>query len=178
VNRPGGAAAPQGPVDLSRDVGGGARNIALAGAILVMMAGVFSVAQDWIQHTREGIAGYKAWVVAGPPCAPPPAAVLADPASRQLQVTTFGVAKFARQHGATNCNDVATNGGWGFDLFQVCQFDHPGLVEVSTRRGVYRFWPGHLSPATVSVENDVATCVVGASQGFDDRLVYDSPTPR
>jgi hypothetical protein len=163
-------------VDLAPDVSGRSRGIALAGAIMLAIAAVIGVAQDWIQHTEEGIAGYKAWVVAGARCASPPSNVLATPEARALQVSSFGHANFARQHGAMQCNDVATSGGWGFGLFQVCQFDHPGLVEVSTRRGVYRFWPGYLSPATISVQHDVATCVIGANQNFDHRLVYDAPT--
>jgi hypothetical protein len=162
-------------VDLAPDVGGRSRNIALAGAVLIMLAGVFSVAQDWIQHTQEGIAGYKAWTVAGPRCQTLTAGASAG---RAQQIVAFGAAKFGREHGATQCSDVATYGGWGFDLFPVCQFDHPGLIEVSTRSGLYRFWPGYVNPATISIEHGVPTCVIGVSQNFGHRLIFDGPAPR
>lgn len=170
-----GPAAARPGRDLARDFNGRSRDIALAGAVMLTLAGAIGIAQDWIQHTGEGIAGYKAWVVSGPSCPPPPKGVLAAGGDARLQITDFGGAEFARAHGATQCNDVATDGGWGFGLFPVCQFDHPGLLEVSTRHGVYRYWPGYMNPATISVEHGAPTCVIGASQDFGHKLIFDAP---
>ncbi|HEX4740511.1 MAG TPA: hypothetical protein VH353_04190 [Caulobacteraceae bacterium] len=149
------------------------RSTAVVGAVLLVAAVAGTIGFNWVQHRREGIAGYQAWVVAGRRCAPPPNGLAAP--DQPPQVSAFGGAAFTRQHGATQCSDVASDGGRGSALFQVCQFDHPGVVEVSTRRGVWRFWPGAISPATVSVRNGVADCVIGASQDFGHPLVYDPP---
>jgi len=102
------------------------------------------------------------------------AVLLGAPTARPLQLTTFGHARFAREHGATLCSDIATDGGRGLGQFPICQFDHPGVLGVSTRRGVYWFWAGFMSPATVSVEHGVPTCVIGANQDFGHRLIFDA----
>ncbi|HEY1562749.1 MAG TPA: hypothetical protein VGF71_17940 [Caulobacteraceae bacterium] len=175
MNTPGSAADPPRAVDLSRDFGGRSQRVAIIGAALLGIAGLVGVGQDWIQHTKEGIAGYKAWTVTGPPCttiAPASSVTVGHP----LQVVAFGGAKFAREHGAIPCSDVATGGGWGFGLYPVCQFDHPGLIEVSTRAGLYRYWAGFMSPATISIAHGAPVCVVGANQDFGHRLIFDKPS--
>jgi hypothetical protein len=158
---------------LTGEFGGRSRKVAVVGAILLVAAGVAGIGQDWLQHRREGIADYKAWMVAGPRCPPPPKAMPGAPAARPLQITNFGGVGFARQHGATQCSDIAADGGRGYGSFPVCQFDHPGVLEVSTRRGLYRFRAGIMNPATVSVRDGIPTCVVGASQDFGHQLVFD-----
>jgi len=163
--------------DLARDFNGRSREVALAGAVLLALAGVIGIAQDVLQHRAEGVADYKAWTVAGPRCPPLPK-FLGAPDAHPLQITTFGHARFAREHGATLCSDIATNGGRGLGQFPICQFDHPGVIGVSTRRGVYWFWAGFLRPATVSVEGGVPVCVIGANQDFGHRLIFDTSAPK
>ena len=144
-------------------------------AILILAGGVGVVVQDWIQHREEGIADYKAWMAAGPRCPPPPKAIFGTPDAQPAQIDNFGGMRFARVHGAILCSDVAYDKGRGNSLFPVCQFDHPGVLEISTRRGLYWFWAGFMSPATISVQHDIPSCVIGATQDFGHRLVFDAP---
>jgi len=153
------------------------RPFAAVGAIVLLAGAVGIAVQSWNQHRQEGIAGFKAWMTVGPPCPSPPKAVADAPDSRPAQIDDFGGVKFAREHGGILCNEVADGGGRGDGIFPVCQFDHPGSLEVSARRGVFRFWAGAMSLATISVQRDIPSCVVGASQDFGHQLIYDA-SPR
>jgi hypothetical protein len=148
----------------------------LAAAVFTLGA-IATMAQHWLQKRHEGMASYRAWMAAGPPCPVPRQAAFGLPPAQQPQLKAFGGARFARAHGAMQCADVVDDRGRGSDIFAVCQFDHPGTVEVSTRRGLYWFSAGYVSPATISVLHDVPTCVIGASQDFGHRLIYDAPAP-
>jgi len=145
---------------------------------IVAAVGIIAIgAQHWLQRRSEGIAGYKEWMATGPSCPTPSKPVFDASDGRRPQVTTFGEARFAREHGSALCADVVDDRGRGGRLFAVCQFDHPGLVEVSTHKGLYWFWAGYMSPATISIRHDTPACVIGATRDFGHRLVYDS-SPR
>jgi hypothetical protein len=127
------------------------------------------------QKAAEGIADYRAWVASGPACAAAPKSSFDSPEGGQPQSSDFGGVRFTRVHGAVLCSDVNEEGGKGHDTFPVCQFDRPGLLEVSTPKGRFWFWPGYSSPATVAVEHGMPTCVVGATRDFGHVLVFDKP---
>lgn len=152
------------------------RAFVIAGAVVAVIAAAAGIVVLHTQQRRaEGMAEYKAWMAAGAPCQ-----ALAkgefDP-SQTPQVTSFGGIKVERSHGAAQCHEILNDEGRGQTLFPVCQFDHPGVMEVSTRKGLFWFSPGYVSPATISVENDTPRCVVGATQDFGHTLIFDKPAP-
>jgi len=139
--------------------------VIISGAVLAVLAiGALILVTAHDRQTR--IAEAKAWTVSGPPCARV-AGVAWDAADAPLQIVDFGKARFARAHGATRCNEIGYDGGRSDDVFPVCQFDHPGRLEITTDHGATLFELGPLDPATVSVEHGVAHCVVGHSRDVD-----------
>ena len=147
-------------------IGGGLALAAIAGATVLHLK----------QKEAEGVAEYKAWMVFGPACPAPAKPVFDTTDGGHGQEMTFSTVRFARAHGASLCHDLNDKEGRGKDIFPVCQFDHPGVISVTTARGTSWFWPGYMSPATISVRNGVASCVIGASQDFGHVLVYDRPS--
>lgn len=133
------------------------------------------IAQNWIQHRQEGLADYKAWIVAGPACSAPAKPGFDVAAGDHGQDMVLDGVKFSRAHGAVRCTDINEDGGRGQGTFPVCQFDRPGMISVTTRKGTSWFWAGFISPATISVQHDVPSCVIGASRDFGHTLIYDRP---
>ena len=148
----------------------------VVGVAAVVAARVLITVQQVLQRRNEGVADYKAWMVSGPACQAPARQAFDTSGGAQAQVSDFGGVRFAREHGAMQCSDIADDGGRAHDTFPVCQFDRPGLIQVSTRRGLYWFWAGYMSPATIAVRHDVPSCVIGATQDFGHTLVYDAPS--
>ncbi len=105
----------------------------------------------------------RAWTVSGPRCHPVSPDALAASAEAPSQVTPFGGVRFARTHGALRCDEIGDDQGRSDDTLPVCQFDHPGALAVTTRRGTWAFHLAPLQPATVQVRHDVPQCVLGAS---------------
>jgi len=137
----------------------------ISGAALAVLA--VSALILIVVHDRQAkIAEAKAWTVRGPPCARG-AGVAWDQSDAPPQIVDFGKARFARAHGATRCAELGYNGGRSDDVFPVCQFDHPGRLQITTDHGASLFELGPLDSATVSVERGVARCVLGRSQDVD-----------
>lgn len=132
-----------------------------AGAMMALSAAALIAVAMADRSTRMSKA--REWTASGPPCARSSATALlaADEAPDQLSM--FQGVRFARAHGAIRCNTIAYNGGRGGDDFPVCEFDHPGGVEVTTSFGRYDFLLSAMSPATVQVPHGVPTCVVGST---------------
>jgi hypothetical protein len=139
--------------------------VIISGAILGILA-IGALILTTLHDREARIAEAKAWTVRGPPCAPG-AGVAWDAADAPPQIVDFGKARFVRGHGATRCAEIGYDGGRSDDVFPVCQFDHPGRLEITTDHGATRFQLGPLDPATVSIEHGVARCVVGRSQDVD-----------
>src|SRR5580698_8286858 len=119
------------------------------GPAIGVAAIVVITVQHVLQRRDEGVADYKAWMVSGPACHAPIRQAFDTSGGAQAQLSAFGGVRFAREHGAMQCSDIADDGGRAHDTFPVCQFDQPGLIEVTTRRGSYWFWAGYMSPATI-----------------------------
>ncbi|HSZ53158.1 MAG TPA: hypothetical protein VK801_16440 [Caulobacteraceae bacterium] len=128
--------------------------IALAVVALVMV-----VAAD--RSTRMSQA--REWTASGPPCARSSAAALLAANEAPDQLTVFQGVRFARTHGAIRCNTIGYNEGRSGDDFPVCEFDHPGGVEITTSSGRYDFLLNPMYPATVQVQHGVPACVVGST---------------
>jgi len=136
-------------------ISGAALGVAAIGALILIT----------LNDRKARIAEAKAWTVSGAPCAHGLGA--AWDADAPPQIVDFGKARFARAHGATRCAEIGYDGGRSGDIFPICQFDHPGRLEITTDHGATLFQLGPLDPATVFVEHGVARCVVGRSQDVD-----------
>jgi hypothetical protein len=136
----------------------------IAGAALAVV-GVGALVLVGAHDQQARIAEAKAWTVTGPPCAG--GTGRAWDADAPPQIVDFGKARFARAHGAIRCAEIGYDGGRSDDVFPVCQFDHPGRLEITTDHGATLFQLGPLEPASVSVEHGVARCAVGRSQDVD-----------
>lgn len=105
----------------------------------------------------------REWTASGPPCARSTATALVAADEAPDQLTVFQGVRFARTHGAIRCDTIGYNAGRSGDDYPVCQFDHPGGVEVTTSFGRYDFLLSPISPATVRVPHGVPSCVVGST---------------
>lgn len=130
-------------------------------AILALVVAALIAAAVANRSTRMSEA--REWTASGPNCArsTPTALVGADEAP--VQVVMFQGVEFARAHGALRCNTIGYNEGRSGDDFPVCEFDHPGGVEVKTSFGSYDFLLSPMSSATVQVQHGTPTCVVGST---------------
>jgi hypothetical protein len=139
--------------------------VIISGAVLALVAmGALLLV---VVHDRQTkISEANGWTVGGAPCARA-AGVAWDMSDAPPQIVDFGKVRFARAHGATRCAEIGYAGGRSDDVFPVCQFDHPGRLEITTDHGATLFELGPQDPATVSVEHGVARCVVGRSQDVD-----------
>jgi hypothetical protein len=138
------------------------RALIIGAWVMIVLAAVALVVVDVVDRsTRMSVA--REWTASGPHCArtTPTALLAADEAPDQLSV--FQGVRFARTHGAIRCNTIGYNGGRSGEDLPVCQFDHPGGVEVTTSGGRYDFLLSPMSPATVQVHHGVPDCVVGST---------------
>jgi hypothetical protein len=140
------------------------RRPAMAGAVVVMLAlVVIALVGVWSVDRANRMSDARAWTVDGPPCPSVTPAALAASDEAAVQATTFSGVGFDRAHGAVRCSDIGYDDGRSDESFPVCQFDHPGGLEITTRRGRFAFRPPPLDAATVQVRHDVPTCVLGSS---------------
>lgn len=139
--------------------------VIISGAVLALLA-IGALILITINDRQTKIAQAKAWTVSGAPCAHGAGGAW-EASDAPPQIVDFGKARFARAHGAIRCAEIGYDGGRSDDVFPVCQFDHPGRLEINTGHGAAMFELGPLDAATVSVEHGVARCVVGRSQDVD-----------
>jgi hypothetical protein len=106
------------------------------------------------------IATARRWAIAGPPCQALTAGAFAALQVRPHISFQYDDVAFDHGYGGVYCDDIHDDGGRGLGEHPVCQFTGPAVLKVTTRKGVFYFFPstGH---ATVTVENGVATCVRG-----------------
>jgi hypothetical protein len=128
--------------------------IALATAALIAVL---------IVHRATRMSDAREWTASGPPCAKSTPTALAAAEESPSQITMFEGVRFARTHGAIRCTTIGYDEGRGDGDFPVCQFDHPGGLEVVTSFGSYHFLISPMIPATIQVPHGVPTCVVGSS---------------
>ncbi len=98
------------------------------------------------------------WAIDGPACEAP-----AEPIRfhRAPRVFTYRGIDFKRYYGNVNGivapeGNILSNAG-----HTVCQFSSPGAVSVTTGGRTVTYEPGFGYPATVSIRNGEASCVVG-----------------
>ena len=115
---------------------------------------------------NERIADASAWTVTGPPCPTmSKEAFAAQPYEARQSFETNGI-RWARSSATVMCQSIASDGGRGGEVYPVCQFSAPRVLQITTPRGDFYFAPGLGKKATVTVRHDVAQCVMGASVDF------------
>lgn len=106
-------------------------------------------------------ASAQAWKLAGPPCPTATTAEFAHHAERAKKVFDFNGDVYARRGGHVDCNLTVVKGVK--DPVPVCQFTSPQAISVTTKKGTYYFVPGVGHPATISVANEAAACVMASN---------------
>ncbi len=133
----------------------------LAAAVAVLVEA--NAAAD-LRQMNADIAEANAWTFAAPPC--PRLSLQAYLANarrydlRILHAFEFGGVKFGRGYGDVSCTRIHADGGRSTETLPVCQFSGPGVLEISTSRGAFYFFPS-AGPATVAVPHGQPQCVLG-----------------
>jgi hypothetical protein len=134
----------------------------IAAAVLIAMALTALIAAA-VANRATRMSQAREWTASGPPCASSTPSNLLAAGQAPDQITMFQGVRFARAHGAIRCDTIGYNEGRSGDDFPVCEFDHPGGVEITTPSGRYDFLLSPLSPATIQVQHGVPACVVGST---------------
>ncbi|MFZ5719494.1 MAG: hypothetical protein ACOY5Y_08520 [Pseudomonadota bacterium] len=132
--------------------------VAVAVAIPVVILGGNYVRQRDMAMARAAEA-----TVSGPPCRLVEEGQFAAESLKAPKATVYEGVTFARQFGHMDCTAVRYGSGWGTDVYPSCQFTGPNVLVITTPRGTWRFHTGHGQPATVSVPDGEATCVLAAN---------------
>jgi hypothetical protein len=138
------------------------RAMTLAGGALIALV-IAALLAAAVTNRATRMSEAREWTASGPPCARSTTAALLAADEAPDQMTMFQGVRFARTHGAIRCNTIGYDEGRSGDDFPVCEFDHPGGMEVTTAAGRYDFLLNPMSPATVQVRHGVPACVVGSS---------------
>jgi hypothetical protein len=132
----------------------------------LILAGVAWLATQSIAREREirrgRIADAKAWMIDGPPCPRISKAAFLAPRQKGPKRFDYEEAAFFRRFGHVTCAPIYADGGRGRRFHPVCQFTSPGDLMIRTAKGEWFFRPGAGQPATVSVEEGRARCVMAA----------------
>jgi len=103
----------------------------------------------------------RAWTDTGPPCPTDP-----TPANDGYQpgrhAFFFEGEKFLSDFRAVKCSTMRDHGGLGEGEIAVCRLKGSTQIDLTTAKGRFRFATSHHN-ATVSMEQGVAACVLGAS---------------
>jgi hypothetical protein len=140
----------------------------LIGLVALVVALGFTVFNYW----RNQIAIAKVWTVPGRPCsalsqtalvaAGLKAAPEGDLRGFPDMNIDFDNIRIGRRFGYVSCAEIHDNGGLSLDSHPVCEFTRPGVVTITSAKGVYYFNTGSTAPATVSVQDGVPTCVLAS----------------
>ena len=131
--------------------------IALGLGALILLA---AIAWIWSWQTQKAVAKGQAWAIAGPPC--PVLSRQAYLAAGIPAATTFNFddVGFSRGFGHVTCDEITYDGGRGWGTYPACQFTSPGMLQITTAKGAFYFFP-QIGPATVSVLHGTPQCVRG-----------------
>jgi hypothetical protein len=101
--------------------------------------------------------------IAGPPCRSLTEAQFAAQRLKAPKATQYEDAIFARQFGHMECRALRYGGGWGTEVYPVCQFTSPVGLKVTTAKGswFYALPPGQ--PATIAVPHGEPRCIAAAN---------------
>lgn len=131
------------------------------GVALVVVGGGYGLFTH-LHHRSQQVARAEAWEVEAPPCPTTTAAAMKEELGRRGKPMEFYGVKFLRKYGYADCGTVADSRHFGFGVHAVCAFSAPAVLQVRTETGDYYFAPGVAQPATVSIIDGKANCVMGA----------------
>ena len=132
--------------------------IAIAAGLLILFGAVVA---GWIWQRPEGVQDAREWTIAGPPCPPATSQAYGRLPFHVSRAFDFADVRFGRAFGHASCAEIHDDGGLGMGTHPVCQFTSPGVLQITTKRGVYYFVP-QTGPATVSVPDGQPTCVLAS----------------
>jgi hypothetical protein len=138
------------------------RAMTIAAGVVIALAAAALVAVAIADRSRRTSAAHE-WTASGPPCAHSTATALLAADQAPVQLNVFQGVRFARARGAVRCKSIGYNEGRSANDFPVCQFDHPGGLEVTTSFGRYDFLLDPMKAATVQVQHGIPSCVVGST---------------
>jgi hypothetical protein len=139
------------------------RRYLLVGGILLIGIGGSVLHFLWptITANREtAVADAKAWTIQGPPCPSLTRDAFQAQNLKPRRSFDYREVKLARAYGHVECRQIKNGGGQGLGSHTVCQFTSPAVLQVTTSKGDFFFLPGIGKPATVSIEQGVARCVL------------------
>jgi hypothetical protein len=139
---------------------GAAVGLALAGG---------GLGYDWLVRQGQARAQSQALTatfdIRGAPCPALTRAAYIQQGIEPKKAFEFQKVRFARRFGHADCAVVAYRDASGTGGHPVCQFTGPALLAVTADGVESYFAPGVGVPATVSVENGRARCVLAARLG-------------
>ena len=141
-----------------------AQKLVIAAAIAATVAlPVYVYRGAYLRDREEALTLAREWAISGPPC---PSLSRAEFEARGLKVTrglVYEDAIFYREFGHISCTGLRHASGWSQRLYPVCQFTSPKALRVTSGDRDWYFAPGPGQPATVSVRDGQARCVLAAN---------------
>lgn len=128
--------------------------IGLVLLLVISMPGL-TVYMGWAEQE----AMKEAWAIKGAPCP-----LAADPAADGAKADKsfdYGGVRFARRYGHVSCVAPREDGFMSETTYRVCQFSAPATVTVTQGGETTVFRPGAGHPATVTIRDGRASCVIG-----------------
>jgi|GEM_PF-906889 len=135
----------------------------VAGAVILSTLAIAGLTFEYLRDRASHIATAKEWNIQGPAC--PTLSQAEFQAKRWTATKTFNYDDviLGRAAGDASCSDVKQDGGKGLFNDKVCQFTSPAALTVVTASRRYYFLPGVGQPATITVHNDIAKCVMASN---------------
>lgn len=134
--------------------------LVVVAAIAVAFIGAIAGAA-WLQARAHNVAEAAAWKIVGAPCATASAQAFSAWPVKPHEGFGYDGVTFAHGYGHASCNEIHNDEGRGFGTHPVCQFTAPAVLHVTTQKGDFYFI-AQTGPATVTVQDKVATCVRAA----------------
>ena len=128
--------------------------------VVAIVAGFLFVNSTY--HREKSIEEANYWTIRGSPCVQLSRDQFAASRAQTPRSFEFLGIIFSRFSGHVSCAEIKSDGGRGWRSQIVCQFTSPKALRIKTGGGEFYFLPGPGQPATVSVLDDRATCVMSS----------------
>jgi hypothetical protein len=135
----------------------------LIGGIAVAVAAAGFLGFNFLTERHKNVSVAQAWDLKGPPCPTITAETFAAQYKRARQVFDYDGIAIGRHSGNVSCSDVKQKGGKGLMVDRICQFTGPTVITVTSSRGAFYFVPGVGHPATISIHEGQARCVLASN---------------
>jgi hypothetical protein len=111
-----------------------------------------------VRNQTQSAAEIARWRISGPSC-PSYAGDVAK--FRRQKAFDLDGYRFRRVYGHVECAGMTSGSLFASEERLVCQFTSPTFLEVTTPHGARSYETGIGRPATITIENGRATCVLG-----------------